>query len=199
MTDEQQPELRWAPIPPKPRNRRRVWLIVGLSIAALAIVGALLFFLLPRGASSDTEPTASPSPSSSPTATGTATPTPTPPEGAVEPPVQTEAPPYVDPSIDAFRGQVSVWLESADSGLDIVSGLTGEDALAIVQTLDEDAQRLSATAAPSAIGAQWSQSVATYTQKLAELRAAVNSGTGTAAAVTGARTALQSLNSLVGL
>jgi hypothetical protein len=45
---EQTPELRWAPIEPKPKSKGRIWLIVGLVIAGLVIIGALLFFLLPR-------------------------------------------------------------------------------------------------------------------------------------------------------
>jgi hypothetical protein len=199
VTDEQQPELRWAPLPPKPSNRGRVWLIVGLAVAALAILGVLLFFLVPRGEVAP-DPTPSPSPSSTATPTPTPTPTATPTATAEpsEPPVQTEAPPVVDPSVDTFRDQISVWLGAAAPGLDRMSGLTGEDALSVVQTLEEDAQRMSSVVAPSSIGAQWSEAMATYGKSLSDLRTAVASGTGTSTTVSAAQAALQRLYDLVG-
>ena len=46
MTDDQQPELRWAPLPPKPRNRGRIWLIVGLVVVDMpkkAVAAAAIF------------------------------------------------------------------------------------------------------------------------------------------------------------
>ena len=194
MTDEQQPELRWAPIPPKPRNRGRIWLIVGLVVAALAIVGVLLFLLIPRGDGPDPDP--SPSPSATPSATPTPTPTPTP--EPTDPPVVTE-PPVVDPTIDAFRTQVGAWLEDGSRGLDIVSGVNGPDASPVVATLQEDAQRLSDAQPPSSIATAWRDGVSAYAQRLAELNTAVTSGSDTAAAIDAARSALQTLNGLVGL
>lgn len=194
MTDEQQPELRWAPIPPKPRNRGRIWLIVGLVVAAVVIVGVLLLFLIPRGDAPDPDP--SPSPSATPTSTPTPTPTPTP--EPTEPPVAT-APPVADPTLDAFRTQVGAWLEDGSRGLDIVSGVPSSDAISVVETLQEDAQRLSDAQPPSSIAAAWRDGVSAYAQRLADLNTAVASGSDTAGAVDAARSALQTLNGIVGL
>ena len=197
---EQQPELRWAPIPPKPSNRGRVWLIIGLSVAALAIVGALLFFLLPRDAAA---PDATPSPSSSmsptgsPTATPTATATPTSPSPSPDP-VVTE-PPVADPDMDVFRDQVSPRLGDAMTGLGIVASTSGQDALSVLDTLRGDAQHLAGVVAPSSIQATWYDSVSAYAQRLEELRAAVDAGSDTASAVDAARAAAEHLRSLVGL
>ncbi|MDZ4046050.1 MAG: hypothetical protein U1E32_09770, partial [Rhodoglobus sp.] len=104
--DEPQPELRWAPLPPPPKTAGRVWLLVGLVVAGLAIVGALLFFLLPRGAAPS--PTDSPSPSPSASANPSQTPSSSPaPEPGQTP--QVTAPPVVDPSVEVFRERVSGW------------------------------------------------------------------------------------------
>ena len=46
MTDEPQPELRWAPLEPAPSNRGRVWLIVGLGVPV--IVGACALGVVTR-------------------------------------------------------------------------------------------------------------------------------------------------------
>jgi hypothetical protein len=202
MTDPQepQPELRWAPLPPTPKRTGRVWLIVGLVVAALAIVGALLFFLLPRGEGPSPEDTASPSPTATPSATPTPTPTPTPtvaPEPTQEPVVT--PPPAVDPTLDEFRGQVSGWLNAAPRGLDIIASASGDDALPVVDTLVQDAQRLSDAAAPSSIADGWRDGVAAYSQRLAELRSAITNGSATGGAVDAARAAVQNLRTLVGL
>ncbi len=196
MSDEQQPDVRWAPIPPKPSNAKRVWLIVGLVVAALAIVGVLLFFLLPRGGAPDPGASGTPTPSSSPTASPTPTSTPIP-EPSITP-IDTP-PPVVDPSIEAFRGQVGGWLGDAGRGLDIVAGSAGQDAIPVIDTLQEDAQRLSEAQPPSSIATQWSDGVADYMRKLSTLRSAVNGGTGISAAIDSARGAVQSLTALVGL
>ncbi|MFK4853256.1 hypothetical protein ACI3KT_16585 [Microbacterium sp. ZW T6_19] len=201
MTDEQQPELRWAPIEPKPRNSRRMWLIIGLVVAALVVAGVVLFFVLNQNGNPDAEGTASPSPSTS--ATSTAMPSPSP-SGSVEPttepttPVQTE-PPVVDPSVEAFRGQVSGWLGDGGRGLDIVAESSGQDALPVIDTLQEDAQRLSDAQPPASILEQWYGGIDAYSQKLKELRSAVSAGSGVSGAVDAARTELASLKALVGL
>lgn len=187
---EQQPDVRWAPIPPKPRSRGRVWLIVGLSLLALVIVGALLFFLLPRGESPD--PVASASPTSTPT------PIVTPPITA-EPttPVETE-PPVVDPSLPEFRGRVGGWLDSALTGLDIIANGT-TDVSGVIDTLQDDAQRLSEAARPASIDADWSAGVAAYSGRLTDLRSATASGSGVDAALDAARAAVDNLRSIAGL
>lgn len=194
MTDEQQPELRWAPLPPKPRNRGRIWLIVGIVIAALVLVAVLLFLFLPRGQSPD--PVASPSASATPTASPTPTSTPT--AEPTEPPVQTEAPPVVDPSVEAFRTQVAPRLQDAATGLDLVANATGQDAVSIVDQLQFDLQSLADTPAPSSIRTQWDDGLSSYSQQLTDLRSALSAGSSTAAALEGARTALQTLDDLVG-
>lgn len=193
MTDEQQPELRWAPLPPKPSNTGRIWLIVGLIVAALVVVGVLLFFLLPRGASPEPGASGTPTPSGTPSATATPTQEPT------DPPVQTEAPPVADPSVEAFRSQVSGPLQDAGQGLDIAAGSSGQDAVAVVDSLQLDAQRLSDTPPPSSIAAPWRDGLQAYSQSLTALSDALSEGSDSAAALTDARAALKTLTDLVGL
>ncbi|WP_336501010.1 hypothetical protein [Microbacterium paraoxydans] len=196
--DEPQPEVRWAPLPPAPKRTGRVWLIVGLSVAALAIVGLLLFFLLPRGGapepveSASASPTATPSetPTPAPTPTGSATPEPTP---------ITTAPPVGDPTVEVFRDKVSGWLNSADRGLDIIAGASGQDALPVVDSLQQDAQRLGDALPPSSIQDSWRSGVETYAQRLVALRAAIESGSGVSGAIGSARSAAADLRDLVGL
>ncbi|MEV4735661.1 MULTISPECIES: hypothetical protein [unclassified Microbacterium] len=191
MSDEQQPDVRWAPMEPKPRNRGRVWLIVGLVVAALVIVGVVLFFLLPRGDESAPGATATPTPSA------TATPG-DPTDEPTTPPVTT-APEPVDPSVEAFRGQVEAWLSDGARGLDIVANSTGEDALSSVSILQEDAERLNGVLPPSSIADAWRDGVSTYSQNLVDVRSAVSAGTDASEALDAARSTLQSLATLVEL
>ncbi|WP_337750189.1 hypothetical protein [Microbacterium sp. B19(2022)] len=202
--DESQPDLSWAPLPPQPKRTGRVWLIVGLSVAALAIVGLLLFFLLPRGDSPEPSESASPTPTASatPTSTPTPTPTPTPTATAAPEPEPTPAltpPPATDPTVEVFRGQVSGWLNSAPRGLDIIAGASGQDALPVVDTLQQDAQRLSDAQAPSSIATKWYDGVTDYAQRLTQLQAAITNDSGVPAAVDAARKSVNALRSLVGL
>ena len=189
---EPTPELRWAPIEPKPKNTGRIWLIVGLVIAGLAIVGALLFFLLPRGG------TPAPGASGSPTPTATTTPSPSS-SPSQEPTPQITPPAPVDPTVDAFREQVGGWLTDAPRGLDIIAEANGDDALAVVDSLDQDARRLSDAQPPASIDQKWRDGVVAYSQRLSELRAAILAESETAGAVDAARVAVQQLQSLVGL
>ncbi len=195
---EQQPELRWAPIPPKPSNRGRVWLLVGLSVFALAMVAALLFFLLPRGV---VTPDAAPSPTatSSPGATATTTPTPAPTSPSPDPVPIVTAPPESDPDLGAFRDQVRPWLGDAMTGLDFLSEATGNDALSILDSLQGDVQLLSGVVAPASMGMTWYESVSAYAQRLEALRAAVDAGSDMAGPRDAARAAAEHLRSLVGL
>lgn len=197
MSDEQ-PEVRWAPIEPKPKNRGRIWLIVGIGVAALAIVGALLFFLLPRGDAPEPGASGSPGPSSSPTETSSPTPGATSTTDPSEPPAVTPPAP-VEPTIDAFRDQVSGWLTDAPQGLDIIAGSSGTDALSVVDSLVQDAQRMSDTQPPSSLDAQWRDGVSAYAERLNELRTAISESGNTSGAVEAARSAVQNLRSLVGL
>ena len=184
MTDEQQPDARWAPMEPQQSNRGRIALIVTLIVAGLVVVGVLLFFLLPRGESPEPGAGGSPSPSESM------------PGDPTDPPVTT-APEPVDPSIDTFRDQVGFWLEDAERGLDIAAANSGPDAVQVVETLQEDAQRLSDILPPSSIATEWSDGVADYAQKLADLKTAASEGSDTTSAVDAARTSLQVLSDLV--
>lgn len=188
--DEQQPELRWAPLPPAPKRTGRIWLIIGLSVAALAIVGVLLFLFLPRGDA----PTPGESPSASPSATSAPTTSPEP----TQTPIVT-APPATDPTIEVFRGNVSGWLNDAPRGLDIVVNNPGPDALPVVDSLQQDAQRLSDAQPPSSIADAWREGVATYSQRLTDLQSALENESDVPTAIDAARTAVQSLRTLVGL
>ena len=196
--DEPQPEVRWAPLPPAPKRTGRVWLIVGLSVAALAIVGLLLFFLLPRGGAPEPVESASASPTATPSETPTPAPTPT---GSAppEPTPITTAPPVGDPTVEVFRDKVSGWLNSADRGLDIIAGASGQDALPVVDSLQQDAQRLGDALPPSSIQDSWRSGVETYAQRLVALRAAIESGSGVSGAIGSARSAAADLRDLVGL
>ncbi|WP_149084927.1 MULTISPECIES: hypothetical protein [Microbacterium] len=200
--DEPQPEVRWAPLPPAPKRTGRVWLIVGLSVAALAIVGLVLFFLLPRDGAPDPAESASPSPTAGPSETPTPTASPTPTATATstpEPTPITTAPPVGDPTLDVFRDKVSGWLNSADRGLDIIAGASGQDALPVVDSLQEDAQRLGDALPPSSIQDSWRSGVETYAQRLTTLRSAIESGSGVSGAIDSARSAAADLRDLVGL
>ncbi|WP_309103258.1 hypothetical protein [Microbacterium sp.] len=194
---EQQPDVRWAPIPPKPRNRGRVWLIVGLSVAAVIIVALLLFFLIPRD---DGQPVGTPTPTASSSATQIPTPTPTPTPGtttAPEPnPVDTPPPP-ADPDLAFFRGQVQPWLDDALAGLDFVADSDDSEALTIIDTLQGDAQRLGGTQPPSAIETEWQDGVAAYAASLEDLREAASAGD--SLSVGDSRTRANALRNLVGL
>lgn len=191
---EQQPELRWAPLEPKPSRAGRVWLIVGLVVAALAIIGALLFFLLPRGDAPNPSASGSPSPSSTPSPSPTATP-----DQTAAPTPEVTPPTPVDPSPEAFRGQVGGWLNAADRGLDIVSSAGGQDAISVIDTLQSDAQRLSDAQPPASIAQDWRDGVLAYSRALADLRTAASAGTDTSAGIASARGAVRELQTLVGL
>lgn len=195
---EQQPEYVWAYPEEKPK-RGRTWLIVGLAVAAV-VIAALVFwlFLRPGAPLTSATPTASASaspsvsPSASPSTSESPSASPEPSETAVATP-----PPVPDPDIDTFRGQVQGWLDDAVTGLDIVSNSSGQDALAVIDALAADAQRLAGTPAPSSISSEWSDKLSSYEAQLGELRSAASSGS--TVAVGSARSALQSLRAMAGL
>lgn len=206
MSDEQQPELRWAPLPPRRSQRGRVWLIVGLVVATLLIAGLLLFFLLPRGG--EPQPGASdspsPTPSSSPPASATATPAPSdsPAPGESPQPTQTPVttpPPVEDPSLGAFRDQVRGWLDDGRTGLDIVSESSGQDALSALDPMRDDAQRLAEATPPSSIATRWSDGVGAYSGALDALRSTIAAGSDATRQIADARSALDALRDLVRL
>jgi hypothetical protein len=197
MSDTPQPELRWAPIPPKPKNRARIWIIIGSVILAVAIVAALLWFFLLRGNTPGGSPT--PDPSSSQTASPTPSNEPSP--GASETPSQDPGTPPVIPApeLDAFVTQVQPRLDDGIRGLDMLAQLSGQDAVGVVDQLQQDAQRLAETTPPEAITDRWYSELAEYAGALDSLRAAAEEDEPLADAASIARAQLQDVRSLVGL
>ncbi|MGL3149852.1 hypothetical protein ACSS7Z_05770 [Microbacterium sp. A82] len=213
MSNEHQPEAVWVFPEEKKSNKGAVWLIVILSILAVTIVGLLLFFLLPPAG--DTEPTPSPSASGSASATPTPTRTPTPtatptlsPSATPTPvpspsTVPTDAPNPTEPPApnqdhDAFAAAVAPRLNDASTGLGVIA--EGDpDAAGIVGNLQQDAGRLSDTAAPSDIEGAWADAVTQYSARLAELRAAYDNGTDPQQAVDAASAALQNVRAVAGI
>lgn len=197
MSDEQQPRPEWIFPEEKKSNKGRIWLIVGLSALALAIIGVLLFFLIPR----DGEPAPTTSPSASATTTPTSTPSPTATATSAPTPTTEPAPtqpPVPDPDLDTFRGQVQPRLDDATRGLQLVKDNMDLGAQ-IVDSLQNDAAALSDTPAPSSISGDWSDAVSQYASKLGELRAAYDNGTDLQAPLDAAGSALQKVRALVGL
>lgn len=188
MSDEQ-PRAEWIFPEQKKSNKGRIWLIVTLSIVAVAIVAVLLFLFVPRqdgtpGATATS--TSTPSPSSS----GTAEPEPTP---------ITTPPPVPEPDLDTFAGQVQPWLDDAATGLSMLAGMSGQEAVQVIESLQGDAGRLSGQAAPGSISSKWYEAVSDYANRLSELRSAIDGGGATQGALDSATAALQAMRELVGL
>lgn len=204
MSDDQQPRAEWVFPEEKKSSKGRVWLIVGLSVLALAIVAALLFLFLPR---TDSAPGATPSATPSTTASApspSATPTPTEsvPATAEPDPEQTPIttpPPASDPDMETFVGQVQPWLDDASTGLSLVAGMSGQEAVQVVDSLQGDAGRLSGMVAPASISSEWYSAGGDYSARLGELRSTVESGGATQGAIENATAALQKVRGLVGL
>lgn len=199
MTDEQQPRAEWIFPEQKKSNKGRIWLIIGLVVATLVIFTLLLFFLVPH----DGAPSSTPSPtvtrSATPSAQSTPTETPSPEPTSSDPttPIDTP-PPIVDPDLATFAALVQPRVDDAATGLSIAAGASGQDAVAVVDQLQQDAERLSGFVAPSSIADAWYADVSQYAARLGELRSAFESGSGTDAAITAATTALQQLRQYVG-
>jgi hypothetical protein len=197
---DQKPEAVWI-FPDEPKKRGgRIALIIGLVVAALVVAAVVVLFLIPRG---DGVPT----PSASPTASKTATPKPTasPSPSSTTVPTDlptapvTTPPPVPDPSIDAFRGQVQPRLDDASTGLELVQGQSGDAAVQVVDSLQNDAQNLASQPAPGSIATQWGEAVNAYAAKLQSLRGAYSGGSDPSGALGDAKAALGQLRSLVGL
>lgn len=199
MTDDPQPELRWAPMDPPPRNRGRVWLIVGLVVAALVVVGVLLFFLLPRDGATDPESSASPSPSAStspsPSPTMTTTASPEEPEPSMTP--ITTPPPPADPEVATFRAQMQEQLDVASTRIDLAAQSSGQEATDLVNLLRADAQRLADTPPPSSIATAWSDAVTAYGARLDEWYSAAAANTDTTGAARSTRDALAAVRDVI--
>lgn len=198
MSDEQQPRAEWVFPEQKKTNKKRIWLIVGLSVLAVAIVAALLFFLLPRGGEPEPTPTPTGTASSSPTPTATPTDAPTPTAAPTQEP-GTTPPPVPDPDIPTFAAQVQPRLDDASTGLTIAADLSGQEAAQVVESLQQDAGRLSDAPAPSSISSAWYEGVGQYSARLGELRSAFEGGSNTQSAMDAATAALKDLRALVGL
>ncbi|REJ08930.1 hypothetical protein DY023_00080 [Microbacterium bovistercoris] len=201
---QQEPEYVWSFPPEKMRHPGRVWLIVGLSVAFVAIAVVLLLLFLPRSAPV-TDPTGSPTPSApvtpnespSPTPTATSSPAPT------TVPTQTTSPatppPPADPSLAVFRDKIRPVLTDADTGLRMLGTMSGPDAQQIVDQLRQDAERLSDSVAPSSIADDWNTRTDAYLNALSRLNEAYAKNSGIDKAREAAASAEQSLKELVGL
>lgn len=196
---EQQPEYLWAPTAEK-RGHGRIWLIIGLAVAAVAIAATLFWMFLPRTTpvadpTSTQTPTTSPTPDATPaptpTTTATADPTPT------APPVTQPPPP--DPSVAVFREKVGPVLNDADTGLRMLGSMSGADAVQVVDQLRQDAERLSDAVAPSSIADTWRSRTDAYLNALAQLRSAYQANSEVQPAREAAVSAEQSLKQAVGL
>lgn len=209
MSNEQsQSEAVWY-FPPKRSKRGPVLLVITLSVVALLIAAAVVFFLVSRGAPTP-EPTDTPTASATPTptATPTSTPTPTPTPGATAtptaspapepPPTDTQPPPAPEePTLSAFRGQVGPVLDSARTGLRYAQEDGGMMAMQDVMLLQDDAARLNGIPAPAEIRAQWRDALGTYADALERLRAAYERGDQAGSENTAATAALGELERLV--
>lgn len=192
MSDEPQPEAVWY-FPEKKSNKGRIWLIVGLVVAAIVIVAVVLFFLIPRGA--DPQPTSSPSSSSSPTPSPTESTAPKP-DPSMTP--ITTPPPVPEPDLDTFTAEVKPRLDDATRGLDLVAD-NREVGAQIVETLQQDAEILASAAAPQSIVSDWSDAVVAYANTLNELRSVLDAGSDPQSALDTSRASLSELRALAGL
>lgn len=193
MSDDQQPRAEWI-FPDQPKKRAgAVWLIIGLVVVALIIIGTVLFLVFP----SDETPNVS----ATPLAPSSTTPTTGPLDTETEEPSApvTTPPSLPDPDIETFSGQVRPWLDDGVTGLEMVANANRPDATQVVDSLQGDADRLSGVVAPSAISSEWYDGVRTYASNLSDLRAAIDSGDATRNALDEARVSLESLRELVGM
>ncbi len=187
MSDPQ-PDVRWSPNEPKPRNRARVGILVGLSALALLIVALLLFFFLPRGDAAPQE-TTSPSPSAtgSPTASASQTPEPT---GTAE-----ETPPPVELEPGSVRAGLDDQLALALDDVDAIATVGQADALGIVEQLQSDAQRLSDRFASA--GVDGHNDIVAYVDALGEVRADVEAGRDVGPSLQSTRDSIAALRALL--
>lgn len=198
MTKQQEPEYVWE-FGRERRRPGRVWLIVGLCVLAVAIATALFFLFFRPGAVSDPKPSASPTASSIPSETPTPAPTAAPAPTATTPATTAPTPPPpVDPKLTDFRSKVAPVLDAARTGLGYAREEGGMAAMQDVMLLQQDAQRLADTPAPSSIAQRWSDALTGYGQALEALRAAYERGADAAAEDRAAVDALAELNSIVG-
>lgn len=194
---EQQPEAVWV-FPEKKKRGPRTALIVLMVVLVLIVAGVVALFLIPHG-DDVPAPTASPSMSTSATPSASPAPTTAPTGEPLPTTTQTAPPPVPDPSVDAFRAQVEPRLNDATTGLDMVQSQSGDAAVQIVDSLQNDAQHLAGQPAPASIASTWGDMVSGYSAKLQVLRSAYSGGSDASGALADARAALTQLRSLVGL
>ena len=199
---DQQPEYVWVFPPEKKRNTGRIWLIVGLSVAAAVIAVLAVWFFLGRGPadpSSSPSPTASASATASPSPSATPSASPTPDVSAAPSPTDAPNPPAPsDPSVSTFRNEVGPILDAASTGLGYARDEGGQAAMQDIMLLQDDAARLNEKVAPSSIASQWSQALGAYARSLEPLRLAYERGTDASAQEKAASTALNDLNTVLG-
>lgn len=199
MSESPQPEYVWDFGRPR-RRPGRVWLIVGLSVAAVAIAAVVFLLFIRPWAAADPDPTASPTSSGSPTASPTPddTPTGTPSPSATPTAGPTTPPPPADPALPVFREKVSPLLRDAETGLTFASESTGQDGIEVTDQLIDDAGRLSEAVAPRSIADEWNSRVDAYATSLQKLRSAYASGASGQPEISAARSALAELDALIG-
>lgn len=201
-TNEQRPNVQWE-FPPEKPKRGRAWLIAVLVVTALLVAAAIVFFLLPRDGSPTPGTSTSPSPAASTSAKPTSSPQPTNTATAIpsaEPSApETVAPEPVDPDVETFRGIVGPRLDDALTGLSMIEETSGQDAVSIVNQLQQDLQLLSDTVAPNSIQAEWRAALTAYGESLANLRAAAEAGEDLASEISDSTREVNFLRSLVGM
>ncbi|WP_309128030.1 hypothetical protein [Microbacterium sp.] len=209
MSSDQQPDYVWDfGRQRKQRRPARAWLIVALTVLAIAIA-AVLFWVLFRPGASTAERTATPSASSvgtmspsatpSPSVTPTLAPTPTPtPTTSAAPTIRPTPPRPTDPDLASFRDEVGPVLDAAATGLRYAREEGGMAAMQDVMLVQQDAERLTESVAPSAISERWSDALATYGRALETLRAAYERGDAAHAEDRAATAALSELNDIAG-
>lgn len=205
MSGERQPEYIWD-FGRRRRHPGRVWLIVGLTAAAIAIAAALfMMFGLPHmtgGSLSRPVPTSSEVPSAAPAVTPSATPTQTspatpPPTHTPEPAPAPPSPAPADPGLADFRNKVAPVLEAAKTGLAYAREEGGMAAMQDVMLVQQDAERLTESVAPSSVAQRWADAVEDYARTLEALRSAYERGQDAASADRAATAALNRLNDIV--
>lgn len=193
---EPQPEYVWVFPPEKERNAGRIWLIAGLSLAALAIAAFVVWLLV---GSAPAGPDSSPTPTVSSSATPTPSVTPDPsPTSDPSPSASATPPPPSEPSVATFRDQVAPVLDAAATGLRYAREDGGISAMQDVMLLQDDANRLSDRIAPTSIASQWVSALDAYSRSLEALRTAYERGESGMDEDAATVAALAELNQVVG-
>lgn len=111
----------------------------------------------------------------------------------------TTPPEPVDPDVDTFRALVGPRLDDALTGLSMLGNMSGQDAVSVIDQLQQDAQRLSDSIAPSSIDAEWRAGVSAYESSLTSLRASANAEEDLSAGIANSTNEVNALRAIVGL